>query len=203
MTDTQPKLLIATNNAGKVAEFRQILHGSGWQVVAPAELGISIEPDESGTTYHENARLKAQAFADASGLAALADDSGLEVDALSGEPGALHHLHGWDGADQADRVAILLRAMQGIPAGQRSARFRAVIVIVLPDGRVIEEEGASEGTIAESPSGSEGFGYDPVFIPAGRDRTMAQLGIEEKNRISHRAIAASKVRERLSELARR
>lgn len=190
-------LLIASNNRGKIDEFRQILAGTGWDVVGPADLAIELEPEETGITYSENALIKARAFAAASGLPALADDSGLEVDALDGEPGALHHVRGWDGVDQSDRIAILLRALSGIPAGRRTARFRAVIVVAMPDGSVIEEEGVSEGSIAETPAGSEGFGYDPVFVPAGRDRTMAQLGLDEKNRISHRAIAAAKIRDRL------
>lgn len=201
MTAEQPRLLIATNNAGKVDEFREILAGCGWQIVSPTQAGVSIDPEETGSTYSENARLKAEAFSKASGLPALADDSGLEVDALNGEPGALHHLHGWDGVDQADRIAILLRALEAVPKGERSARFRAVIVIVMPDGSVIEEEGTCEGSISLAVEGWGGFGYDPVFVPAGRKETMAQLGIEEKNRISHRAVAATRVTQRLIELA--
>jgi len=200
VTSAPPKLLIATNNAGKVDEFRELLRDSGWEVISPAAAGIVLEPEETGSTYHENALLKAKAFADAAGFAALADDSGLEVDALGGEPGALHHLRGWDGVDQADRIAILLGAMKDVPSPRRTARFRAVIVVVLPGGAVIEEQGVSEGMIAEKAAGSEGFGYDPVFIPAGHDQTMAQLGLEEKNRISHRAIAAAKIRERLKQV---
>jgi XTP/dITP diphosphohydrolase len=196
-----PKLLIATNNPGKVDEFRGILDGCGWQVVAPAELGISLDVDETGTTYLENARIKAEAFAKASGLAALSDDSGLEVDALNGEPGALHHLHGWDGVDRHDRIAILLRAMNDVPEGKRSARFRAVIVVVLPDGSAIDVEGTCEGVITTEPVGEGGFGYDPVFLLPDRGVTMATLTPEEKNAISHRAVAAAKIREELRRLA--
>jgi XTP/dITP diphosphohydrolase len=196
-----PKLLIATNNAGKVDEFRGILEGCGWQVVAPAELGLSLEVEESGTTYLENARIKAEAFAKASGLAALADDSGLEVDALNGEPGALHHLHGWDGVDRTDRIAILLRAMKDVAVGQRSARFRAVIVVVLTDGSAIDVEGTCEGVITDAGLGEGGFGYDPVFFLPERGVTMAQLTPDEKNAISHRAVAATKIRDELRRLA--
>jgi XTP/dITP diphosphohydrolase len=196
-----PKLLIATNNAGKVDEFRGILDGCGWEVVAPADIGLSLDVEESGTTYLENGRLKAQAFAEASGLAALADDSGLEVDALHGEPGALHHLHGWDGVDRDDRIAILLRAMKDVPAGERGALFRAVIVVVLPDGTAIDVEGTCEGVITETPVGDGGFGYDPVFFLPERGVTMAQLTPEEKNAISHRAVAAAKIRDELQRLA--
>ncbi|MGE0687900.1 MAG: RdgB/HAM1 family non-canonical purine NTP pyrophosphatase [Dehalococcoidia bacterium] len=197
----QPKLLIATNNAGKVDEFRGILEGCGWQVVAPADVGISLDVDESGTTYLENARIKARAFAEASGLASLSDDSGLEVDALNGEPGALHHLHGWDGVDRDDRIAILLRAMSHVPAGERSARFRAVIVVALPDGSEVDVEGTCEGEITEAAVGEGGFGYDPVFFLPERGVTMAQLTPEEKNAISHRAVAAAKIRDELRRLA--
>ena len=196
-----PKLLIATNNPGKVDEFRSILEGCGWQVVAPADLGIRLEVDESGTTYFENARIKAEAFCLASGLAALADDSGLEVDALGGEPGALHHLKGWDGVDRDDRIAILLRALEGVPAEQRSARFRADIVVALPDGSSIDVEGICEGVISEAPVGEGGFGYDPVFFLPEHGLTMGQLIPAEKNAISHRAVAAEKIRDRLRQLA--
>lgn len=196
-----PRLLIASNNAGKVDEFRGILAGCGWRVVAPSDLGLSLNVEENGTTYLENARIKARAFAEASGLPALADDSGLEVDALHGEPGPLHHLHGWDGIDRRDRISILLRAMADVPAGKRSARFRAVIVVALPGGREIDVQGACEGVITETPVGEGGFGYDPVFFLSERGVTMAQLSPDEKNAISHRAVAAAKIREELRRLA--
>ena len=195
------RLLIATSNAGKVAEFRDLLADSGWQVVSPEEIGLDLEVEETGSTYAENARLKAEAFSRASGLAALADDSGLEVDALKGEPGALHHRHGWDGRDQEERIRILLDALKDVPAPQRTARFRAAIVVVLAGGEVIEAEGGGEGVIATQRSGSEGFGYDPVFVLPHLGKTMADLGIEEKNRVSHRAAAAVKIRQRLQILA--
>jgi XTP/dITP diphosphohydrolase len=198
---SQPRLVIATNNPGKVSEFRDLLNGCGWQIVSPAEVGVSIDVEESGSTYAENARIKAEAFAKASGMAALADDSGLEVDALGGEPGALHHLHGWDGRDNDERIRILLDAMKSVPLEQRRARFRSVIVVVLPDGRVIEEEGVCEGLVTAAPVGENGWGYDPVFLLPERGVTMAQLPESEKNRVSHRGIAAAKVRERLRALA--
>jgi XTP/dITP diphosphohydrolase len=198
---SQQRLVIATNNPGKVSEFRDLLNGCGWQIVSPAEAGVAIDVDETGSTYAENARIKAEAFAKASGMAALADDSGLEVDALGGEPGALHHLHGWDGRDNDERIRILLEAMKDVPLEQRRARFRSVIVVVLPDGRVIEEEGACEGLVTAAPVGENGWGYDPVFLLPARGVTMAQLPEAEKNRVSHRGIAAAKIRERLRELA--
>jgi XTP/dITP diphosphohydrolase len=189
--------VIASGNAGKVDEFRDLLSGCGWEIVAPQDLGIALDVEETGVTYEENARIKAEAFMRATGLPALADDSGLEVDALNGEPGALHHLHGWDGGDQAERIAILLDALRGVPEGRRSARFRAVILVCLPDGRTIEAEGTCEGVIATAPSGDNGFGYDPVFLLPDRGLTMAQLSPDEKNRISHRAVAAMRIKEQL------
>lgn len=194
-------MLIATGNTGKVAEFRDLLKGCGWKIVGPADIGLELDVEETGSTYSENARIKAEAFSRASGLAALADDSGLEVDALDGEPGALHHLNGWDGVDQADRIQILVTSMLEVSPRRRTARYRAVLAVVLPDGAVIEEEGACEGVIVETPTGTNGFGYDPIFFLPEYGKTMAQLSPAEKNAISHRGIAALKLRERLRELA--
>jgi XTP/dITP diphosphohydrolase len=196
---SQPRLLIASNNAGKIAEFRDLLRDCGWRIVSPTDVGLEIEVQETGESYADNARLKAEAFCRASGLAALADDSGLEVDALGGEPGPLHHLRGWDGRDQVERIAILLNALRDTQ--ERQARFRAVVVVALADGRVLEEDGVCEGVIATSPAGDGGFGYDPVFLLPERGMTMAQLTPAEKNRVSHRAAAARKISARLRELA--
>jgi XTP/dITP diphosphohydrolase len=196
-----PSLIIASGNPGKVVEFRHLLAGSGWQVLSPQDASIALDVDETGVTYAENARLKAEAFASASGMAALSDDSGLEVDALNGEPGALHHLLGWDGRDEAERIQLLLDAMKDVPPQRRSGRYRAVIVVMLPDGRSFESEGVCEGVITTEPAGSNGFGYDPVFYLPERGLTMAQLSPEEKNTISHRAVAAAAIRDRLRELA--
>jgi XTP/dITP diphosphohydrolase len=197
-----PRLVIATNNPGKVVEFRDLLEGCGWEVVSPADVGVSIEVDEDGATYAENARIKAQAFCEGSGLPAIADDSGLEVDALHGNPGPLHHLHGWDGENDAERIQILLDAMKDVPEGERTGRFFSVIVLALPDGGVIEEQGVVEGTIAFAPVGTTGWGYDPLFQLPDRGVTMAQLSEREKNRVSHRAIAFAKMRHRLQEMAK-
>jgi len=202
-----PRLLIASNNPGKVREMRELLAGCDWKVVAPRDVALELEVAETGRSYAENARLKAEAFCRAAGLAALADDSGLEVDALGGEPGPLHHERGWDGRDDAERIAILLRALKDVPPEGRTARYRAVLVAVLPgpegpDGRRVEAEGACEGVIAAEPAGANGFGYDPVFYLPSLGKTMAQLSGAEKNRISHRAVAAVKLRERLRELTK-
>src|SRR5581483_12119490 len=155
---TMRRLLLATNNAGKVAEFRELLADCGWELVAPADIGRTLDVEETGATYEDNARSKAEAFARAGGMPALADDSGLEVDALNGNPGALHHVHGWDGEDQAERIDILLRAMQEVPAGKRTGRFRAVLLVVGEDGTVLAQtEGTCEGVITDAPSGAGGF----------------------------------------------
>jgi XTP/dITP diphosphohydrolase len=193
------RLLIASNNRHKVEEFRELLAGCGWDIVAPAELGLELEVEETGQTYAENARLKARAFALAGGLPALADDSGLEVDALGGEPGPLHHLRGWDGADTDERIRILLERMKGVP--DRRARFRAVIVVAFPDGAELTSEGECEGVVAEAPAGEAGFGYDPVFFLPDRGVMMAQLAAAEKNLISHRARAAQALIPELRALA--
>ncbi len=196
-----PRLLIATNNPGKVVEFRELLAGCGWEVVAPEDVGLALDVDETGLTYAENARIKAEAFCAASGLAALADDSGLEVDALNGEPGALHHLNGWDGNDREDRIAILLRAMKDVPEGRRSARFRSYMLLVTPSGDELETEGVRDGIISLGPDGAGGFGYDPVFYMPDLGRTMARLTRAEKNEVSHRGLAAAMMRARLTALA--
>ena len=194
------QLIIATNNAGKVEEFRELLDGCGWQIVAPSDLDISLDVEETGTTYLENATLKAQAYARATDLAALADDSGLEVDALNGEPGALHHLNNWDGADQAERIEILLDRIKGVPQAQRTARFRSVIVLA-HDGRIDEAEGSCEGFIIGKSFGENGHGYDPVFFMPERGSTLAQMTTAEKNEVSHRGDAARKMRSLLQSLA--
>ena len=194
-----PRLLIASNNEHKVAEFRDLLRDSGWEVVGPREVGLELDVEETGGSYAENARLKARAFAQAANMPALSDDSGLEVDALGGQPGPQHHVLGWDGADNAERIAILLRAMEG--KTDRRARFRAVIAVAFPDGRELLAEGSCEGLIAQAPAGDAGFGYDPVFYLPALGRTMAQLSAEEKNRVSHRGRAAAALRQRLREMA--
>ena len=196
-----PKLLLATNNPGKVREFRELLAGCGWEIVAPADVGIAMEVEETGTTYEENARLKAEAFARASGLAALADDSGLEVDALGGAPGVYSARYAGRGTTHRDKIEVLLDALRDVSDDGRTARFRAVIVVALPDGRRFTSEGVCEGRIARAPRGAGGFGYDPIFLVGGGPRTMAEFPADEKNRVSHRARAATTACNILRELA--
>jgi XTP/dITP diphosphohydrolase len=181
-------LLLATNNPGKVREFRRILEAAGLDVVTPGEAGIALEVDETGATYAENAALKARAFAEAGGCLALADDSGIEVDALGGRPGPLSARYGGEGLDDAGRVALLLRELEGVPPGRRTARYRAVVAVAEPGGEAHLFEGVQEGAIAESPRGSGGFGYDPIFL-VDAARTAAELPPEEKDAISHRGKA--------------
>ena len=189
-----PKLLIATNNAGKVAEFRQLLDGCGWEIVTPAELGIALDVDETGQTYLENATIKAVAFAKASGITALADDSGLEVDALDGRPGILSARYAGPDLTDVERAGELLKELAGVPDEERTARFRCVIAIARNEDDVRSVEGMVEGEIARTPRGKNGFGYDPVFLLPDRGMTAAELTPDEKHAVSHRGVAARKAR---------
>lgn len=182
------RLLLATNNPGKVREFRRLLVGAGLEAVTPAELEISLDVEESGSTYAENAILKARAFADAACELAMADDSGIEVDALGGGPGVRSARYGDADLDDAGRTQLLLQELREVPSGQRTARYRAVIAISDAAGTVHVFEGVQEGSIAEAPRGEGGFGYDPVFLVAD-GRTQSELSNEEKDAISHRGQA--------------
>ncbi len=185
------KLLIATNNPGKVSELRQLLSPlTGIAILSPADIGFQVEVDETGDSYRENAALKARAFASASGLVALADDSGLEVDALDGAPG-IHsaRFNGIPGSTYPQLRAYLLQQLGGKPRPW-TARFRATIAIAVPDGEVLYAEGTCEGEIVPQERGEHGFGYDPIFYISEKGRTMAELSDPEKNAISHRGNAA-------------
>ncbi len=197
------RLLLATHNRGKRREWQALLEGLDVELLLPDDLGLCDEVEETGETYTENALLKARALAAASGLPTLADDSGLEVDALEGAPGvrsARYHL----GADEV-RYRALLQALDGVPLEQRGARFRCVAALALPGGagpREFTTEGVCEGVISFEPRGEAGFGYDPVFYLFEHSCTMAQLTEAEKNRISHRARAAQAMRPILEREAR-
>lgn len=195
-----PRLLLSTSNAGKVREIREILAGTGWEVVTPREVNVTFAaPVETARSYAENAIAKAVAAAEASGLPALADDSGIEVDALDGAPGPLSARFGGPTLSDADRCALLLRRLEGVPSGQRGARFRAVVALALPGNRVITREGVLEGRVALTPRGANGFGYDPVLeLPDGR--TVAEIGAE-KQTLSHRARALASMAEVLRGLS--
>jgi XTP/dITP diphosphohydrolase len=195
-----PNLLLATHNRGKVAEYRQLLAGCGWELVTPGELGLSLAAEETGDTYEENATLKALEAAHLSGLHALADDSGLEVDALAGEPGPRAARFGGEGTTYQEKMSLLLKRLKGVPPSERSCRFVCVIAIVDPQGGVRLCRGECEGLVAEAPQGEGGFGYDPIFYLRERGLTMAQLSAEEKNAISHRGRAAQIAHQVLKEL---
>jgi XTP/dITP diphosphohydrolase len=188
----KPKLLIATNNQGKVREIRAILQDLDIELVTPADLGLELDVEEDGQTYAENANKKALAFSSASGLTALADDSGLEVDALEGAPG-LHSARyaPLPNATDADRRAILLLNLSRNPRPW-VARFRATVAIASPGRGVRTVEGVCPGEIIPEERGEGGFGYDPIFRLEGSDKTMAELDMEEKNRLSHRGQALRK-----------
>ena len=195
-----PNLLLATNNAGKAAEYCQLLAGCGWELVTPGDLGLSLAAEETGDTYDENATLKALEAAQVSGLYALADDSGLEVDALAGEPGPRAARFGGEGTTYQEKMSLLLERLNRVPPSERGCRFVCVIAIADPQGGVWLCRGECPGLVAEAPQGEGGFGYDPIFYLRERGVTMAQLSAKEKNAISHRGRAAQIARQALKEL---
>jgi len=194
------KLLLATNNKGKVKEYRSLLEGLPLELVTLAEISIKADIAETGSTYEENARIKAQVLAGQSGLPSLADDSGLEVDALNGEPGVRSARYAGEEATDAERVKYLLNKLSGVPLNGRQARFVCVIAVAAPGGRVEICSGECSGLITFGPTGELGFGYDPVFYFPELDKTMAELTMHEKNRISHRGKAARQVLAALKKL---
>jgi XTP/dITP diphosphohydrolase len=190
--------LLATNNRGKIKEYQMLLAGTGLQLVTLKQAGIDTPVEETGQTYEENARLKAVTTARQSGLITLADDSGLEVDALGGEPGVMSARYAGEGASDTERVNFLLKKMAGVPWDKRTALFRCIIAIATPDGKVVFSEGICHGFITFEPRGKNGFGYDPVFFFPELNKTMAELSPEVKSRVSHRGRAAQKVPELLA-----
>jgi len=188
------KLLLATNNQGKAREYKSLLKNVPFELVTLAEQGITTVVDEAGKSLEENARLKATLLAAESQLLTLADDSGLEVDALGGEPGRLSARYAGEGASDRDRVNYLLARLENVPWQKRSARFRCVIALATPNGGVELCSGECRGLITFEPKGEQGFGYDPIFYLPELGKTMAELSLEEKNRVSHRARAAEKAR---------
>jgi XTP/dITP diphosphohydrolase len=192
-------LLLGTRNPGKVREIESILRDSGWSFTSLQEFPAVETPAESGTTYAENAILKARFYAAATGMCALADDSGLEVEALGGAPGVFSARYAGDNACDADRRALLLSELVKTPNVNRRARFVSVVAISDARGSVLNvSEGICEGAIISSPRGTGGFGYDPLFVPDGFNQTFAELPEAVKNRISHRALALMNTRDFLS-----
>jgi len=198
-----PKLLLATTNKGKVAEYRYLFKGLPFDLVTPLDQGLEVGVKEGDISMEENARYKAAVYAGLSGLVTVADDSGLEVDALGGEPGIRSARYAGEYASDWDKIKYLLHKLRGVPREKRTARFRCIIAVATPQ-RVMEAcEGECQGSIALEPKGENGFGYDPIFYLPEYGKTMAELSSELKNKISHRARAAQKACRVLEQLSRK
>ena len=193
------KLLIASNNTGKLREFSEILGDLFMEIVTPSMIGLTLEVEENGTTFCQNALLKATAFAKASGLSAIADDSGLCVDALGGAPGVFSARYAGRHGDDAANNQLLIENLKAVPENLRTARFVSSIAYVAPDGTVLTSEASSEGRILFSPDGDNGFGYDPLFYTDIYGKSYAQLSAQQKNAISHRGKALTLLRKQLEE----
>lgn len=194
------RVALASNNANKLREMKAILSPLGWEILNMKELGIHVDPEENGLTFEENSKIKAVAVMEVSGLPAIADDSGVEVDALGGEPGVFSARYGGDAcADDKARNRFLIKNMENVPEGQRTGRFVSVITMAMPDGSVISARGELEGEILREEVGDGGFGYDPLFYIPTEGCTMAELTAERKNEISHRAVALKNFVEKIQE----
>ena len=189
------KFVLATHNPGKLREMSAILAEFGVEVVSPKDLGITVDVEETGTTFAENAMLKAKTICAAAGLPAIADDSGLCVDALNGGPGVYSARYGGEGLDDKGRYMLLLNNMRGQTT--RAAHFTCSIACAFPNGDTLTAEGRCDGTIAFAPMGEGGFGYDPVFFVPEKAKTFGQLTAEEKSTISHRGKALKSFAEKL------
>ena len=181
------RFVLATHNPGKLREMGEILKDFGIEVVSPRDLGITVDVEETGTTFAENAMLKAKAICKAANLPAIADDSGLCVDALGGAPGVYSARYGGEGLDDKGRYMLLLSSLRGAPT--RAAHFTCAVACAFPNGDTLTAEGRCDGSIAYAPLGEGGFGYDPVFLLPGTGKTFGQLTQEEKSAVSHRGRA--------------
>ncbi len=190
-------LLLATTNRHKLDEYRAIFSTLPFTLLSLADIRLDMDVEETGTTFLENAELKAHAYAQASNMLSLADDSGLEIDALGGEPGVYSARFAGVNTPYEERFRLIFERMQGIPQSQRTARFRCVISVAEPSGYCRSVEGVMEGVIADAARGVHGFGYDPIFLLPELGKTSAELPPEQKNSISHRGRAARKARELL------
>ena len=194
------KVVLASKNRHKLEEISQITKKFDMELVLQSELGVDIDVEETGTTFEENSFLKAQAVMQATGLPALADDSGIAVDALNGEPGIYSARYGFDPTlDDWGRLQLLLKNTEQVPDGQRQAQFVCVITLVTPDGQTIQARGEVHGELLRSPAGENGFGYDPIFYYPPYGKTLAQATPEDKNRVSHRAVALKVLYQKLKE----
>ena len=191
---------MASKNKHKLVEISEITEKFGFELVLQADLGVDIDVEETGTTFEENSFLKAEAVMKATGLPALADDSGIAVDALNGEPGVYSARYGFDDSlDDWGRLQLLLKNTEHVPDGQRQAQFVAVITMVTPDGEIIQARGEIHGELLRAPVGENGFGYDPIFYYPPYGKSTAEMTSEEKNQVSHRANALKVFYEKLKE----
>ena len=194
------KVVLASKNAHKLREISKITEKFGIELVLQSQLGIDMDVEEHGSTFEENSYIKAKAVMEATGLPALADDSGIAVDALNGEPGIYSARYGFDDSlDDWGRLLLLLKNTENVPDGSRQAQFVCVITLVMPDGQVIQARGEAQGELLRAPIGEGGFGYDPIFYYPPLGKAFAQLSAEEKNRVSHRAVALELFNEKLKE----
>ncbi len=192
------EIVIASRNPGKVKEIERIMEGLPVRWLSFRDILGLPDPEETGSTFRENALIKAGAVMESAGKPALADDSGLEVDALGGAPGVRSARYAGGHGDDRENVRRLLRELEGMPPERRTARFVCRVALLFPDGRCLEAEGVCEGSISAAPRGEGGFGYDPVFVPRGYDRTFAELTPEEKDSLSHRGRALAALRDMLA-----
>ncbi|MDO5153958.1 MAG: RdgB/HAM1 family non-canonical purine NTP pyrophosphatase [Eubacteriales bacterium] len=196
------KVVLASKNKHKLEEISKITEKFDMELVLESELGVDIDVEETGKTFEENSFLKANAVMKATGLPALADDSGIAVDALNGEPGIYSARYGFDDTlDDWGRLQLLLKNTEHVPDGQRQAQFVCVITLVMPGGEVIQARGEVHGELLRAPAGEGGFGYDPIFYYPPYGKSLAEVSAEEKNRVSHRANALKVFYEKLKEAA--
>ncbi len=194
------RIVLASKNNHKLKEINRITEKFGIELVLQSQLGVDLDVEETGTTFEENSLLKAKAVMEATGLPALADDSGIAVDALNGEPGIYSARYGFDESlDDMGRVNLLLKNMENVPDGSRQAKFVCVITLVMPDGNVIQTRGEVHGELTHEVKGSGGFGYDPIFYYPPYGKTFGESTEEEKNQVSHRAEALKLLNEKLME----
>ncbi len=194
------KVVLASKNPHKLVEISKITEKFDMELVLESDLGVDIDVEETGTTFEENSYIKAKAVMEATGLPALADDSGIAVDALNGEPGVYSARYGFDDSlDDWGRLQLLLKNAEHIPDGQRQAKFVCVITLVTPDGKTIQARGEVHGELLRAPAGEGGFGYDPIFYYPPYGKTLAEVTAEEKNKVSHRAVALNIFYEKLKE----
>ena len=194
------RVVLASKNKHKLVEISKITEKFGMELVLQSELGVDIDVEENGTTFEENSLLKAKVVMEATGLPALADDSGIAVDALNGEPGVYSARYGFDDSlDDWGRLQLLLKNTEHVPDGQRQAQFVCVITMVTPDGKTIQARGEIHGELLRAPVGENGFGYDPIFYYPPMGMSTAEMPAEAKNQVSHRANALKVLNEKLKE----